>query len=202
MEAYTFKFGTKEPVPFTEVFGKNGGTELALEARFSGEITVSSTERDFPDPESAVSSLREETIALCKALMDELTQEKESVIHSAQTGAFAPMLEEKLSENGIKAKAAVFRLSLTQESDQMRNAVIDNLIQSANILSDDRMYKPDSVAGGMPIGSMKSRFHVPVPQTPVFECKNAVTDKYCRACGTKREANARFCTQCGQKFGE
>ena len=78
MEAYTFKFGTKEPVPFTEVFGKNGGTELALEARFSGEITVSSTERTFPDPESAVSSLREETIALCKALMDELAQEKKS----------------------------------------------------------------------------------------------------------------------------
>ena len=92
------------------------------------------------------------------------------------------------------------------ENERIRNTYADladmidvnlrNEGQPASVPPLEHGMKPSSIDGGMMIGVNSAPGMFSVAQ----EIRNAPTDKFCRLCGTKRAAQAKFCTECGAAF--
>ena len=208
------KFGTPTPIRFREYDARCPQIDLDLEARIAGAAAVSAyDEQRYTDAAAVMAEIRAAALpALAECLRN--WPEGKSVWNNRTKAVLADTLDQCFMARGISAKTEITSFSLTSESaelfqgvmaaenERMRNMyadladMIDVSLRNEGQPPLEHGMKPPSIDGGMMIGVDTA----PGMRFVAQEIRNAPTDKFCRLCGTKRAAQAKFCTECGAAF--
>lgn len=208
---FSVKFGTQEPLQFREL--DHHGIDLDLETRVMGCIGVLSYDQEkYADEEEVTRTVKENAPRIFQEGLKQWNEEK-SILRSVGDDIFHEMLEKGLTELGITGKTEMVLFHLTANSQELYDAVKKELSNQGSWDSPgwDRIkelvkyVKPDCDLHGAPDPSpfdmgMMTYFNNMNVTSEKPKIKNAPTDKFCRLCGTKRESNAKFCTECGAAF--
>ncbi len=164
------KFGTPVPVRFTEKAG------LELEALVAGEIEIHKyNERKYDGFESFKSELLGDISELISRCFSKFPDGKGIARRADREAVLADQMALLLAKRLVGAQVTFNAFWLTPES---RRAFKDAFGYEYTDLS-----KKDSVTDG----SVKA-------------AAQSAEDKFCRMCGTRRAAGAKFCPECGNKY--
>ena len=211
MERFEVKFGTPEPIGFREFDEKYPEIDLDLEVRAAGTVTVTDIDALlYGGTEEAASKIREIALSSLSECIKNWPQGV-SFWKNTTKAEVEKYIDGRFAERGITARTVLGSFALTSESRELYDAAVADAVRSGmfvdiireykNIIdsnegqppapsSDDRMSGIDWTSGVMQIGIMPDGSRI-----------GASTDRFCRFCGANRMANAKFCTECGSRFG-
>ena len=228
MEPVIVKFETPEPVKFKEPDLLFPGTDQECEARMAFESVVTEyDDKRYSCVDDVISKIREISLELVKTCLEEWPKGS-PVIRSDGRDEIADHLDREFEKTGIVAQTKIKTFSLTEESEAWYRSMIG--AHYISIIGPDKVGGPYVVNNeGQPVlgdhtplpkgvddrmrSSAQSFVDGVNPDTLAFKPgdfdedslygkkPNGAGDKYCRQCGEKREKNAKFCSNCGAKFG-
>ncbi len=189
----SFKYGTPEPVTFRETMGTDWFDE-EMKARTAMSINVYDYDaKKYKDGDSLVAAVKAGMFDMIEKALEKMSEV--SVVRGRPHGRLSKALEKELSEAGVTAEVDVFSFALTEESERLCSEVRECIINSASV---DRTDRP---APGFLEKFKSDCVPPPDPATLPEGFKMFMgMGQFCRRCGTKRENNAKFCTECGAKF--
>ena len=224
MKPITVKFGTLTPIKFREYDEKYPEIDLDLEFRAAGTLFVMDHNDTIYGSDDEVSSKAREIALSSLAECVRTWPKGKSFWGDTSRAVLETYIDERLSEQGITAKTDLFSVALTSESKELYDAAVKNATEQKWFIDVISPYKDiidanegqpvigNPLFNGLPMGKNN-------PFTPSSDDKGAdidgstvmgivpngsplhtANDRYCRFCGTKRKAGAKFCTQCGAKF--
>ncbi len=224
MADISVKFGTPEPIKFREYDKNHPEIDLNLEVRAAGTAVVSAYDGNLygSDEEAVIKTGEIALLSLTDCVRN--WPDGESFWKNTTRAVLEKHIDERLSENGITARTDLFSLALTSDSRELYDAAIKNVNEQGWFIDIMDRYK-DVIDGneGQPVIGKPNSDRPPMGKNPFTPSSNdggfstdkntligivpngspinTSGDKYCRNCGAKREGNAKFCTECGTKFG-
>lgn len=201
MEPVKVKFGTPQPVKFREPDMTFPGTDRECEVRMAFELVVTEyDDKKYSCVDDVISKIREMSLQLVKTCLKKWPQGK-SVIRSDGRAEIPEYLDREFEKAGIVTQTEIKNFSLTEESDAWYRGMIGDHSPAPIGMADwVLLHNPSSIDGVNP-DFLKLK---PEDLSDIFlygGAPNGAEDKYCRQCGEKRAGNAKFCSNCGAKFG-
>lgn len=180
MSYSVIKYGTPEPVRFTEKSG------LELEAYIALELEIEKyDETRYETPDALKAEIFGSMRGIISDALAAFPKNKGVVRHPEKESLLAGNIASALAERGFGAEVCVraFWLTKGSKADYAESFGQD---YSGGVSPAD--------LGPVSSGDQSRSGAAEVPAAA------AATDKFCRMCGTRRTAGAKFCPECGQKY--
>lgn len=200
MADLSFKFGTPKPIVFQEPTMK--GTEQ--EVRIRGSAIVTEWHSRYGEGDVARDAIKICLLSILPKCVQDLATSS-SMIRNNAKGSLAERVRKELAANGVTAVVEIIGIDFTEESNEKQKEMLRESIK--NMTSDISLPLAPKPMGTLPLASAdkivrpRTDSEKSVGNDEMFK-RNRETDKFCRFCGTKRHGGARFCSECGVKYGE